>query len=689
MKKVILFILILLTVTSVRAQTRFTPLSLDNKTVTFKQTLVANQSFVYLQDSNKTYRLTATFTALKTMADVFTSGNYLVFNHSTNYDNFSNILYVGAGRKYATIQAAINAATPGTLIKVGNGNYTENLSIWGKYRIAIESEVRSYWNGTTLKDGAILTGSIVIYQSLDVTINKIGIICTAGNNGITILTAGNKTKNIYLNDLVIKGITNMHGILIEEGGNDISNITVKSCEIYQGAHGFIAKSQNTTFIDCYATKMLYFGFGGIADNGFGAALTSKAKNIYFTNCHADSCGTGFTVYGKDWFSETAVNVTDTTRNVILTGCSATNGIDGLKIGATSAYPFPKLGTGTSQVLAKDIIVNGFYATNNSGYGIYLVQGDRITINGGSVNKNVNGFNNVSCTNVHVNGLVNTGNTTNYYAGQNINDKLMVKDSTAAPGVYDYVTRKQLNTNGQWVKSGSAIYYNIGNIGIGTSTIPSAITLRSSTSMNDGILFGDANIYRDGVNSLTTTADLKASGTMLQVSGYINHNSDIRMLNKAASGYLSWGTRVTTGGEAVMSLTNIGTISALPTYNITVGATNRALYIDNTGSIGYLSSSKRYKTSIVSMEDVSWLYSLRPVNYILKNDNTKQKQYGLIAEEVDLINKSFVSYNNSGTPETVSYQLLITPMLKAIQQQQEEIQSLLSRLDKVEKTTTLK
>jgi small-conductance mechanosensitive channel len=81
--------------------------------------------------------------------------------------------------------------------------------------------------------------------------------------------------------------------------------------------------------------------------------------------------------------------------------------------------------------------------------------------------------------------------------------------------------------------------------------------------------------------------------------------------------------------------------------------------------------------------------LRPVNYIYKQDKGLIKQYGLIAEEVDKINPSFVSYDAKGNPETVNYNLLISPMLKAIQDQQQQInhlesenQQLKSQLDQI-------
>jgi hypothetical protein len=110
---------------------------------------------------------------------------------------------------------------------------------------------------------------------------------------------------------------------------------------------------------------------------------------------------------------------------------------------------------------------------------------------------------------------------------------------------------------------------------------------------------------------------------------------------------------------------------------------RDLYINSLGQIGFLASSLRYKRNISSMEDVSWLYQLRPVNFEYISDNSQTKQYGLIAEEVEDVNPSFVSYNDEGEVETVSYSQLVTPMIKALQKQHQLIEELKARIEVLE------
>jgi len=124
----------------------------------------------------------------------------------------------------------------------------------------------------------------------------------------------------------------------------------------------------------------------------------------------------------------------------------------------------------------------------------------------------------------------------------------------------------------------------------------------------------------------------------------------------------------TYGPHLMIKRDGGEIFMPGVYADAVADSPRNLYINDDGQLGFIISSKRYKKNIKNMENTDWLYELRPVNFNYKKDKTNIKQYGLIAEEVELINPSFVSYNEKGIVETVSYSKLITPMLKALIEQ---------------------
>ncbi|UCG28793.1 MAG: tail fiber domain-containing protein, partial [Bacteroidales bacterium] len=117
----------------------------------------------------------------------------------------------------------------------------------------------------------------------------------------------------------------------------------------------------------------------------------------------------------------------------------------------------------------------------------------------------------------------------------------------------------------------------------------------------------------------------------------------------------------------------GEVYLTDVYDDVVGSTNRDLFIDNTGKIGYVSSSLRNKKEINTLEDISWIYRLRPVNFVYKKDINEKKQYGLIAEEVEEVNPLLVSYSDDGEVETVLYNKLVTPILKALQKHEKTIE----------------
>ena len=120
------------------------------------------------------------------------------------------------------------------------------------------------------------------------------------------------------------------------------------------------------------------------------------------------------------------------------------------------------------------------------------------------------------------------------------------------------------------------------------------------------------------------------------------------------------------------------IVALPTYSAIVGATNRDLYVDNTGLIGYVSSSLQYKTNIRDLTKTDWLHDLRPVLFDWK-DGSRKDDWGLVAEEVELVQPALVSYAKNGQPETVSYSKLVVPLLAEVQRLRAALTALEARL----------
>jgi len=107
-----------------------------------------------------------------------------------------------------------------------------------------------------------------------------------------------------------------------------------------------------------------------------------------------------------------------------------------------------------------------------------------------------------------------------------------------------------------------------------------------------------------------------------------------------------------------------------------GSTFRDMQIKDDGQLGYDSgSSRRFKTNIVDMEDVDWIYKLRPVNFEYKEKDKKgnylkrgtgRKEWGLIAEEVADLNDYTINYDQYGIPDYVKYKKFTPMLIKALQ-----------------------
>jgi len=115
--------------------------------------------------------------------------------------------------------------------------------------------------------------------------------------------------------------------------------------------------------------------------------------------------------------------------------------------------------------------------------------------------------------------------------------------------------------------------------------------------------------------------------------------------------LKIGTRTSAGGSASRVAIDIKADRRvlMPfVYSDTVGGTNRDLYIDDTGKLGYVSSSRDVKKNIRDATNTDWIYDLRVVDFDYKDASLGVNQTGLIAEEVELIEPRIVSYKINET-----------------------------------------
>jgi trimeric autotransporter adhesin len=231
-----------------------------------------------------------------------------------------------------------------------------------------------------------------------------------------------------------------------------------------------------------------------------------------------------------------------------------------------------------------------------------------------------------------------------------------------------------------------------NTTIGSEALYTNTTGAYNTAMGAQALYRATNNYNtgigDGALAFTSSGQRNTAvgATALDVNTTGSYNTGLGFGVTASGGDFSNSTAVGAyatifaDDQVVLGDNYIQTFYCMGAYNGIVGTTNKDLFVDDDGKIGYVSSSARYKEDIIDMQDVNWIYQLRPVNFTYKSDEMKKQQYGLVAEEVEKVNPDFVSYNKDGSVETVSYSQMISPMIKAIREQKDRIEVLESEIN---------
>ena len=95
----------------------------------------------------------------------------------------------------------------------------------------------------------------------------------------------------------------------------------------------------------------------------------------------------------------------------------------------------------------------------------------------------------------------------------------------------------------------------------------------------------------------------------------------------------------------------------------VGADGVAVFVNGDGQLGTTLSSARFKKDIESMgKNSETIYSLKPVTFHYKGDETKLPCFGLIAEEVAKVNPGLIVMDKEGKALTVRYEQINAMLL---------------------------
>jgi len=228
-----------------------------------------------------------------------------------------------------------------------------------------------------------------------------------------------------------------------------------------------------------------------------------------------------------------------------------------------------------------------------------------------------------------------------------------------------------------------------------NTADGFIALSSNTTGNHNTADGDEALTGNTTGNFNTTCGAHSlihntTGSGNTVLGFDTGNSIT-----TANNVICIGENV--AGANVSNSCFIGNI---------FGATSTAgvaVFINSSGQLGTATSSRRFKEEIKPMEQASdALFALKPVTFRYKKeiDARQIPQFGLVAEDVEKVNRDLVVPDKEGKPYTVRYDavnaMLLNEFLKEhrkvdqltkafeskFAEQQKEIDALTAGLQKV-------
>ena len=200
-----------------------------------------------------------------------------------------------------------------------------------------------------------------------------------------------------------------------------------------------------------------------------------------------------------------------------------------------------------------------------------------------------------------------------------------------------------------------------------------------------ILFGSSSILSTGRTSYTSTLDFapypRLPGQTITVNHKPGREIGVVTINAVSRSELlnGYGSNVNIAGSVSIGSGQVSTSTITGALVVNGGlGMSGDLFVGK--SITELSAGE-LKTNVTEIDSaLDKIISMRGVEFNWKDDEFASKEYGLIADDVAKVVPNLVSFQN-GIPQGVKYSKVVALLIEAMKQQQNEIETLKSRLPK--------
>ena len=221
---------------------------------------------------------------------------------------------------------------------------------------------------------------------------------------------------------------------------------------------------------------------------------------------------------------------------------------------------------------------------------------------------------------------------------------------------------------------------------GGNTANGAFALFLNTTGSFNTASGDSALFNNSTGTENTAVGISAlfsnasgsSNTAVGIDALLNNTigSSNIAIGSGAGGSITTANHVICIGPAVGENVNNTTWIGNVFGTTTASGTTQPVIVSETGQLGTISSSRRFKKQIKPMDQASEsILALKPVTFNYKTDKTNTPQFGLVAEDVAAVNPDLVVRDENGEIYSVRYEAVNAMLLNEFLKEHRKISQL--------------